>query len=351
MAWKGRLAFKTYNPLKPVRWGLKTYCLCDSKTGYLHNMSPYTGESNNLDNTVTELLGDLSGKGYHLYMDNFYNQVERTEKLRSSGTHVCGTLRRHRGEPLVLNKISRKGQMKKEEVKMRHKDGIMVLYWRDKKIVRMVNTMHPHDTIQIQERKKGSGAAKSAKQKPVCVDQYNRFMNGVDRMDQMISYYPFMRRTLKWPVKFIFYMLQMTLHNAFILHQSQGGKTRTLREFHLDVIDRWTRLREEDDDDPEEEYVPAGKTKAPNMPRDWDAEEPTRLDVRFHGHTLVPIQAKNCWYHRLLNPEKGGDRKDRKRKSTQWMCQKCNVALCVECFFIWHTKRTLPAVKGREDGE
>ena len=184
------------------KWGLKTYCLCDSKNGYLHNMAPYTGESNDLDSTVTGLLGDLSSKGYHLYMDNFYNQVERTEMLRSSGTHVCGTLRRHRGEPLVLNKI------------VRHKDGVMVLYWRNKKIVRMVNTIHPHDTITIKERKKGKGAQMFEKQKPVCV------------------------------------------------HQS-----------------------------------------------------------------------------------------DRQRKSTTWMCSKCQVALCVECFFVWHTIPVLPKVREREDGE
>ena len=200
-------------------------------------MAPYTGESNNLDTTVTGLLGDLSSKGYHLYMDNFYNQVERTEMLlRSSGTHVCGTLRRHRGEPPVLTKIARKGQMKKGEVVMRHRDKVMVLYWRDKKVVRMVNTVHPHDTILIKEREKGKGAAKFQKEKPVCVHEYNQHMNGVDRMDQKVSYYPFMRRTLKWPVKFIFYMLQITLANAFILHHHQGGKTRTLREFHLAVL-------------------------------------------------------------------------------------------------------------------
>ena len=334
------------------KWGLKTYCLCDSKNGYLHNMAPYTGESNDLDSTVTGLLGDLSSKGYHLYMDNFYNQVERTEMLRSSGTHVCGTLRRHRGEPLVLNKIVRKGQMKKDEVKMRHKDGVMVLYWRDKKIVRMVNTIHPHDTINIKERKKGKGARKFEKQKPVCVHQYNQFMNGVDRMDQKVSYYPFMRRTLKWPVKFIFYMLQMTLHNAFVLHHFQGGKKRTLREFHLEVIDRWTRLREEDDD-PEEEYVPpVKKRKAPDMPKNFNPELPTRLDPRFHGHFLEKMEkGKMCWYHRLLNPEKGGDRTDRQRKSTTWMCSKCQVALCVECFFVWHTIPVLPNVREREDGE
>ena len=42
---------------------------------------------------------------------------------------------------------------------------------------------------------------------------------------------------------------------------------------------------------------------------------------------------------------------DRQRKSTTWMCSKCQVALCVECFFVWHTIPVLPKVREREDGE
>ena len=34
---------------------------------------------------------------------------------------------------------------------------------------------------------------KVVKEKPVCVIDYNHNMNGVDRLDQMISYYPFIR--------------------------------------------------------------------------------------------------------------------------------------------------------------
>ena len=248
------------------------------------------------------------------------------------------------GTCIIINNKNFHRQMKKGESIMRHKDKVMVLYWRDKRVVRMINTIHPHDTVLIKEREKGKGAALIQKEKPVCVDEYNRFMNGVDRMDQKVSYYPFMRRTLKWPVKFIFYMLQVTMHNAFILHQIQGGKTKTLRQFHLDVIDRWTRLREEEDD-PEEEYVPPTyKVKAPNMPKGFNPELPTRLDPKFHGHTLVKmVIGKNCWYHRLQN--------QKNRKSTTWMCGKCQVALCVECFFVWHTARVLPRVKEREDRE
>ncbi|KAF7670762.1 PiggyBac transposable element-derived protein 4, partial [Astathelohania contejeani] len=32
--WKGKLGFKTYNPQKPDKYGIKLYILCDSKTGY-----------------------------------------------------------------------------------------------------------------------------------------------------------------------------------------------------------------------------------------------------------------------------------------------------------------------------
>lgn len=32
---KGKLRFKTYNPMKPDRYGIKCYMICDSKSGYL----------------------------------------------------------------------------------------------------------------------------------------------------------------------------------------------------------------------------------------------------------------------------------------------------------------------------
>ena len=34
--------------------------------------------------------------------------------------------------------------------------------------------------------------------KPVVVERYNEFMGGVDTGDQLLSYYGFSHRTLKW---------------------------------------------------------------------------------------------------------------------------------------------------------
>jgi hypothetical protein len=42
---KGRCVFKQYIKNKPVRWGLKIYCVACSKTAYLCNAEFYLGKS------------------------------------------------------------------------------------------------------------------------------------------------------------------------------------------------------------------------------------------------------------------------------------------------------------------
>jgi hypothetical protein len=50
-----------------------------------------------------------------------------------------------------------------------------------------------------------------AKKKPKCIIDYNTHMHGVDTADQYLAYYPFIRKTVKWPKKVFFYLLQRCL--------------------------------------------------------------------------------------------------------------------------------------------
>lgn len=75
MLWRGRLSFRVYNPQKPIKYGIKSYILCDSGKGYCFNMKPYVREGSTLPDIVFELLDRLPGHGYTLYMDNVYNSV------------------------------------------------------------------------------------------------------------------------------------------------------------------------------------------------------------------------------------------------------------------------------------
>jgi len=41
-----------------------------------------------------------------------------------------------------------------------------------------------------------------AKKKPKCIIDYNTHMHGVVTADQYLAYYPFIRKTVKWPKKY-----------------------------------------------------------------------------------------------------------------------------------------------------
>lgn len=60
-------------------------------------------------NIVLKLLEPYVLKGHHVFMDNFYNSVELSQKLLDLRTHSCGTLRKNRkGNPRVLTSLKLK---------------------------------------------------------------------------------------------------------------------------------------------------------------------------------------------------------------------------------------------------
>ena len=99
LAFKGRLSFKCYLPNKPIKYGIKLYILAESDTGYESNFKIYSGAGNTTSEMVYDLMKDYRNKNYHLYMDNFYNSVNLSEKLLKDNIYTCGTLRIVRGAP------------------------------------------------------------------------------------------------------------------------------------------------------------------------------------------------------------------------------------------------------------
>lgn len=64
---------------KPNKWGVKLFVLADSSNGYTCDFSIYAGKSRFVSGQgllydVVNSLMDSSflGRGYHLYVDNFY---------------------------------------------------------------------------------------------------------------------------------------------------------------------------------------------------------------------------------------------------------------------------------------
>ncbi|KAF8786052.1 PiggyBac transposable element-derived protein like [Argiope bruennichi] len=108
LLWKGRLGFRQYVPAKRSRYGIKLYKLCESKSGYIYNFIIYTGKDTVLKETlglygervVKSLLEELSGQGYHLYIDRFFMSPSLADELFGLQTNTCGTvMRRRKGMP------------------------------------------------------------------------------------------------------------------------------------------------------------------------------------------------------------------------------------------------------------
>jgi hypothetical protein len=60
--------------------------------------------------------------------------------------------------------------------------------------------------------------------KPRVVEDYNAYIGFVDKSDRMVNGYRIARRTWKWTKKLFFHLTDMTIHNAFLIHKSCGGK-------------------------------------------------------------------------------------------------------------------------------
>lgn len=98
---------------------------------------------------------------------------------------------------------------------------MLVVAWQDKQPVKMVTTCH-HDTMKRVEVWQKGHKEKVGQLKPECVVAYNNCMNGVDKLDQNIAYYPFILKSLNWSKRFVAYLFQVAMFNAFVLFKARN---------------------------------------------------------------------------------------------------------------------------------
>ena len=342
MHFRGRLRFRVYSPAKPTKYGIKSYILCDSANGYCYSMKPYCGTHSTLQDTVGFLIAGLEGFGYRLWMDNFYNSESMCRRLLSLQIHSAGTLRVNRGEPPSIREVTT-SDLAVGERRARHNNTVMVLAWRDKRIVRMISTFHQDEMTTIEVRQKGH-SERVPQRKPASVIEYNQYMSGVDRLDQKISYYPFIRKTSKWSSKFAMYLIQIAMSNAFIVYRACNPTTscKTLKAFILSVLKSWhlppppaPPLHPPPLAPNDRPPLPPGIV--PGHPRKRSA--PGRLDVDFAGHVPQPLPVpptkKQACFRKCAHCKAKGVRKE-----TMYVCPSCDhLALCLyPCFFEHHSK-------------
>ena len=158
-------------------------------------------------------------------------------------------------------------------------------------------------------------------------------MNGVDKLDQNLVYYPFIRKSAKWTKKFVTYLFEICLFNAFIIYKAKNPEEdcSTFLSFTLSVVKSWTSLARSGG---EEGGGEAGQStpRAPYM-----TNSQSRLDAKFSGHVLVqypPTLKKKQPARRCRVCIRKGHRSE-----TRYYCKACNVPLHVgECNSLYHSR-------------
>ncbi|XP_025200925.1 piggyBac transposable element-derived protein 4-like [Melanaphis sacchari] len=156
------LVWRQYIKGKKAKYGIKFYELC-TQDGYVLNVDMYKGKQTS--SAVEE-------------------GVSKKKK-----THTTGTLRSNRrGNP---KEVTTKKLKRGDHIWRRNK-YVYVSKWKDKRDVLCLTTKN-HPKIIPSKNKYGI-----LKNKPAEIVDYNNYMSGIDRSDQMVSYYSSPRKSARW---------------------------------------------------------------------------------------------------------------------------------------------------------
>ena len=280
--WRGRLKFRTYNPGKITKYGVLVRMVCEAVSGYVYNMEIYSAEGKKLEDTVLSLLDRNLDQNHHIYQDNFYNSVRLAETLLDRKVRVCGTMRVNRGIPRDLEEDGKR--LKKGQSAFRRKGDVMVQVWKDKRLVRMISTIH--DATVVSTGRKDRKTNMEIK-KPYAVVQYNKFMKGVDRADQYLSNCSVLRKTVKWSKNVVLYLLNCALFNAFCVYRTLNtNKKVKYKNFLHEVGWSWiSEIQDRSESDSNDLQLPEKQT----TPRGPKQDPPCRLSSDFRIHKLEKI--------------------------------------------------------------
>ncbi|KAK1330539.1 hypothetical protein QTO34_010729 [Cnephaeus nilssonii] len=160
----------------------------DSKCGYIHSFVPYYGgiTSETLvrpdlpftSRIVLELHERLKNsvpgsQGYHFFTDRYYTSVTLAKELFKEKTHLTGTIMPNRKDnpPVIKHPKLMKG-----EIVAFRDENVMLLAWKDKRIVTMLSTWDTSETESVERRVRGGG--KEIVLKPKVMTNYTKFMGG-----------------------------------------------------------------------------------------------------------------------------------------------------------------------------
>lgn len=180
------------------------------------------------ESVVLDLCHDIFGRGHRVFFDNFFTSLPLLSHLRENKTWGCGTIRMNRkGLPqgLVEEKKLTRGDFDYRV----SDDGLVFFKWMDSKCVHIASNYHSTEKTSVLRTQKDGTRTEVAC--PHAISDYNKFMGGVDKADQLCGLYGVSRKSKKWWHRMFFGLVDRTLVNSFIAYQNVSQEQLSLLNY------------------------------------------------------------------------------------------------------------------------
>lgn len=373
---KGRSCETHRMPKKPVKKGYKFFAICDSTTAFavFHFFPSGRNDKAKTLANVKRLLDTIPRTNqlqYVVAMDNFFTTSDVIKATRERGMGVVGTARhRINWPPHEMKRIGVGNDEQAQEDNrfntlhlLNDKSNYLIARWVDNAGVNMVSTVHTGYEKVVRFRKKprpndfnrrhvdivwGSQAVTQI-EIPSIIDDYNHWMGGVDKADQLIASYRHKLQCRRTWMPIFFHCLDVIRVNSYII-----AKTRDSSLTHKAFLINWiSALNQRAEFEAYKAtrsaltnfYSPPGKTKNPLAKRQRVVSKNPQLPLyRLAGkrsdHVAIISNSQNlcryCCYVRACAKMEG--KPEPVVRKPMRKCLKCNDHLCATHFDIYHEK-------------
>lgn len=195
---------------KPIRFGFKNWALCSS-SGYMVAFDIYTGKNNTEKrfgiggDVVVSLIKSAevpASSGFQIYFDNYFSSIPLFLYLTEQGYCATGTIQKGRIQNCPLRKDTDMHKDKRGTFDYRtSENNICLVRWKDNKVVTCITNFAALAETKCSRWSKEAKGKVFIPQPKVFAD-YNTFMGGVDKMDQLIAVYRTRMRQKKMVVAY-----------------------------------------------------------------------------------------------------------------------------------------------------
>lgn len=238
---KGRSAQTARMKGKPIKEGYKFWALCDAETGYVYDFIP---DGRLASRTIHDVVISLAfmipvsiSHNYVIAMDNYFTRQKVMTSLTEMNIGCVGTARGERNwPPPELKNVD--DPRYNTLYTLPDKGKYLIARWIDNNVVTMVTNVHNGDESVERDRKRPRKTNTNRNhldqvwgQSPVVkvhipriIDDYNHWMLGVDKADQLIAYYrPNLRCRRVW-MPLLFHAMDIARINSYVAATQLGWK-------------------------------------------------------------------------------------------------------------------------------